>query len=80
MEDGTCYKCKRSWSVIGGRGMRITRLTSGFKALGKMYQLLAQENYYFRGGVKSQQQWIDYNNSVTRIKKAISKLENTLVY
>ena len=60
--------------------MIITRLESAFKALGKLYQLLAYENYYFRGGCKSQQEWIDYNKKVTKIKNHIKTLEYKILY
>jgi len=60
--------------------MRITKLESGFKALGKLYQLLAYENYYFRGGYHSKKEWYDYRKAVDRIKGSINKLEKKILY
>lgn len=60
--------------------MNTIRIESAFKALGKMYQLLAYENYYFRGGHQSQREWIDYDNRVNRIKASIKKLEDKILF
>ena len=60
--------------------MVITRLESGFKGLGKLYQLLAYENYYFAGGYHSQKAWVDYDKNIKRIKASIKKLQEHILY
>ena len=60
--------------------MNTIILKPGFKALGKMYQLLACENHYFKGGYKSQKEWLDYDKTISKIKKSISALEQKLLF
>lgn len=58
--------------------MLIVKLESRFKALGKIYQILAQENYYYIGCIHSQKRETDYLHRVKRIKKSINNIEASL--